>query len=38
MNLILESDNLNDYLEERKEVNFSAEAIQNLIKSLFCAK
>ena len=35
MNLILESENLNDYLQELKEVNFSDVGIQNWIKILY---
>lgn len=36
MNLKLESENLNDYLQEVSEVNFSDPAIQAQISKLFC--
>lgn len=37
MNLILESEVLDEYLQELREVNFSDPAIQTLIKKLFCS-
>ncbi|MFL0584327.1 transglutaminase family protein [Solibacillus silvestris] len=38
MNFILESEVLDDYLQELTEVNFSDSAIQTLINKFFCSK
>ena len=38
MNLILETQNLDNYVQELKELDFSDAAIQQLTKTLFCSQ